>query len=104
MKARLYIDVEFNGRKTDDEGMAVALDKVVKTGMSALGDCWEEYGGAPKVGQFLILDTAQAVEHAEEIDHLIDGQEDELGESLSPVRDFLRQVAGKRTAKTSWAV
>jgi hypothetical protein len=64
--------------------------------MSALGDCWEEYGGEPKVGQFLVLDTAQAAQFAEELDHLIDGQEDELGESLVPVRDFLRQLAGKK--------
>ena len=60
MKARLYFDVEFNGRRTDSEGIAAALDKVVETGMSALGDCWEKYGGQPKVGQLLVLDTAQA--------------------------------------------
>jgi hypothetical protein len=66
MKARFYLDVEFNGRRTDGEGVAAALDRVVETGMSALGDCWDEYGGQPKLGQFLVLDTAQAAEHAEE--------------------------------------
>ncbi len=60
MKARLFLDVEFNGRKTDAEGIAAALDRVMETGMSALGDCWDEYGGVPKVGQFLVLDTKQA--------------------------------------------
>jgi hypothetical protein len=45
MKTRLYIDVKFNGRKTDGEGIATAFDNVVKTGMSALDDCWDEYGG-----------------------------------------------------------
>jgi hypothetical protein len=66
MKARLYLDVKFNGRKTDAEGIASALDNVVNTGMSALGDCWDEYGGAPKVGQFLVADTVQpgGSEHA----------------------------------------
>jgi len=95
MKARLYLDVEFDGRRTDGESIASAMDNVAKTGMSALGDCWDEYGGAPKVGQFLVLDTGQAAERAEALDSLIDGQEDELGESLAPVRDFLRQLAGK---------
>jgi hypothetical protein len=60
MKARLYFDVKFNGRKTDSESIAGAMDNVVKCGMSALSDCWDEYGGEPKVGQFLVLDTAQA--------------------------------------------
>ncbi len=96
MKARLYLDIEFNGRKTDGESIASAMDNVVKTGMSALGDCWDEYEGAPKVGEFFVLDTGQAAEHAEELDHLIDGQEDELGESLVPIRDFLRHLAGKK--------
>ena len=58
MKARFYLDVEFNGRKTDAESIAAAMDRTVETGMSALGDCWDEYGGTPKVGQFLVLDTA----------------------------------------------
>jgi hypothetical protein len=71
MKARLYLDVEFNGRKTDAESIAAAMDNVVKAGMSALGGCWDEYGGVPKVGQFLVLDTAQAAEHAEALGTLI---------------------------------
>ena len=56
---------------------------------------WEPYGGEPKVGEFFVLDTDAAIQHADELDSLIDGQEDELGEVLAPVRDFLRQVAGK---------
>jgi hypothetical protein len=43
-----------------------------------------------------VLDTVQAAQFAEELDHLIDVQEDELGESLVPVRDFLRQLAGRK--------
>lgn len=96
MKARLYLDIEFNGRKTDGESIASAMDKLMGNGLAVLLDCWDEYGGEPKVGQFLVMDTKQAAEHADELDHLIDGQEDELGESLVPVRDFLRQVAGKK--------
>ena len=102
MNARLYIDVEFNGRKTDCESIASAMDNVIKTGMSALGDCWDEYGGEPKVGQFLVLDTLSAQQYAESLQGLFDGEEeDDLGEFLEPIRDFLRQVAGKRAAKTS---
>jgi hypothetical protein len=93
MKTRLYIDVEFNDRKTDSEGIATAFDNVVKTGMAALGDCWDEYGGKPKIGQFLVLDTERAVQHANSLDGLIDNQNDELGQMLVPIRDFLGGLA-----------
>jgi len=94
MKARLYIDIKFSKRATDAESLATALDNVMDVGMSALDDCWGDYGGKPTIGKFLVLDTAQAAEHAEELDRLMDGQEDELALSLAPIRDFLRQVAG----------
>jgi len=97
MKARLCFDVEFNGRKTDAESIASAMDNVVKTGMTVLGDCWEECGGKPKVGECFVLDTRQAAEHAKALDLLVEGREDdELGEMLAPVRNFLHQVAGKK--------
>ncbi len=93
MKARFYIDVEFSGRNSDAETMATALDRVITTGMSALGDCWEVYGGKPKVGEFFVLDAAQAAEHAKALDLLINGQEDnELGGMLAPTRDFLQRL------------
>lgn len=94
MRARLYLDVRFGKRATDAESLATAMDNVVRTGMSALGDCWGEYGGEPKVGKFFVLDTGRAADLAGELDAIIDGQDDELGESLKPVRDFLRHVAG----------
>jgi hypothetical protein len=95
MKARLFIDIQFSKRATDAESMATALDNVMDVGMAHLSDCWGEYGGKPIVGRFFLLGTAQAVEHANALDMLIDGEDDELGEMLKPVRDFLRQVAGK---------
>jgi hypothetical protein len=95
MKARLYIDVKFSKRATDAESMATALDNVIDVGMSALDDCWGDYGGKPSIGKFLVFDTAQAVEYANTLDMLIDGEDDELGEMLKPVRDFLRQLAGR---------
>ena len=36
MKTRLYLDVEFNGRKTDAESMATAMGKVVGNGLAVL--------------------------------------------------------------------
>jgi hypothetical protein len=97
MKARFYFDVAFKaGKKTDAEGMASALDNVIKAGMTVLGDCWGDYRGKPKVGEVFVLDTEAAAEHAEKLDYLIDGQEDELGESLVPVREFLRKLARKK--------
>ena len=96
MKARFYVDVEFDGSKTDAESIATALDKVTSNGLAVLLDCWEPYGGEPQVGEFFVLHTETARQHADDLDSLIDGREDdELGESLAPVRDFLRQVAGK---------
>jgi len=94
MKARLYIDVNFNKRATDAESLATALDNVMDTGMFILSDCWNDYGGKPTIGKFFVLDTTQAKEHADELDRLMDGQDDELGMMLTPIRDFLRQVAG----------
>lgn len=98
MKARLYIDIQFGKRATDAESMATALDNVLDTGMVQLSDCWDEYGGKPKVGKFFVLDTEQALGFAEEVDRLVHGWDDDLGKSLAPIRDFLRQVAGKRRA------
>ena len=65
MKARFYFDVEFKAsRETDAEGIASAMDNVVKCGMSALGDCWSDYGGEPKVGEVFVLNTEATTGHA----------------------------------------
>jgi len=107
MKARFYFDVAFKAsRKTDAEGMASALDNVIKTGMTALGESWDEYGGKPKIGEVFVLDTKQAMEHASSVnrviaeytnpDDLIKNGDDELGEALAPVVQFLRKLAGKK--------
>jgi hypothetical protein len=96
MKARLLIEVKFSKRATDAESMAADMDNVIDVGMSAMGDCWDDYGGKPSIGKFLVLDTAAAAEHAQALDMLVDGEDDELGEMLKPVRDFLRQVAGRK--------
>jgi hypothetical protein len=94
MNAKLVLPIKFSKRATDAEGLASAMDNVVKCGMSALSDCWGEYGGEPKVGTFTVLDTEKAAEHANALDALIDGQNDDgLGEVLAPVRDFLRRLA-----------
>ena len=95
MKATLVLDIHFSKRATDADSLAAALDNVLDVGMSALDDCWGDYGGKPSIGKFRVLDMAQAAEHAQALDTLIDGEDDELGKMLAPVRDFLRQVAGK---------
>jgi hypothetical protein len=66
--------------------------------MSALDDCWDEYGGKPSIGKFLVLDTEQAAEHAEALDALVvcdflDEKRNDLRTMLAPIRDFLRQIA-----------
>ena len=55
MRARLYIDVEFDEQKTDTESVAAALDKVMSNGLATLLDCWDDYGGEPRVGRFLVM-------------------------------------------------
>ena len=66
MKARFYFDVAFKAsKKVDAEGIASAMDNVVKTGMSALSNSWDEYGGVPKVGGVFVLDTDTAVQHVD---------------------------------------
>jgi len=99
MKARLYIDITFSKRATDAESAATALDNVLDVGMSALDDCWDDYGGKPSIGKCLVLDTEQAAEHAEALDALVvrdflDEKRNDLRTMLAPIRDFLQQVAG----------
>lgn len=106
MKARFYFDMSFSERATDPEGLASAMDNVIKCGMSALSDSWDEYGGVPKVGEVFVLDTNQAMEHAGTVSRAIveytDANEQlndeggELGKMLAPVAEFLRQIAGKK--------
>jgi hypothetical protein len=98
MKVRFYIDMKFSKRATDAESLAAALDNVTDVGMSALDDCWDEYGGKPSIGKFLVLDTEQAAEHAEALDALVvrdflDEKRNDLRTMLAPIRDFLRQIA-----------
>lgn len=40
------------------------------------------------------LDTAAARDAAENLDQLIDGEEDDLGNQLTPALNILRQIAG----------
>lgn len=57
MKARLYVDIKFSKRATDTESLATALDNVMDVGMAQLSGCWDDYGGKPQVGKFLVLPT-----------------------------------------------
>ena len=45
MKARLYLDVEFDEKRTDAESLAAALDRLLKTALSTPG-IMDEYGGS----------------------------------------------------------
>ena len=65
MRAKLYLDVEFDEKRTDAEGIAAALDRLLETALSTPG-IMDEYGGEPKVSKFFVLDTGRAAELAEE--------------------------------------
>jgi hypothetical protein len=101
MKARLYLDIKFGARATDAESLASALDNVMDVGMAALDDCWQDYGGKPKVGKFFVLDTGKALDLANDVESVMHVAENDPGnarpsEWLAPVRDFLRKVAGRK--------
>lgn len=53
MKARLYVDVEFDGRITDAESVASAADHLMDTARSTPG-ILDEYGD-PRFGGFYVL-------------------------------------------------
>ena len=58
MKSTLTIDVEYDPDITDDESLAVALDRLMETALST-PDILDEYGN-PRVGQFFVLPAATA--------------------------------------------
>ncbi len=91
MKTKLILPVIFKAKRTNPEALTSALDQVIETALSTAG-LLSEYGD-PTVGTFSVLDTEAAKEHAEALDALIDGQDDELGEMLIPIRDFLKRLA-----------
>lgn len=59
MTARLFLDVTYNDRVTDDESVASALDTLLETAMST-PDILDEYDN-PTVDAFYILPRAEDV-------------------------------------------
>ena len=57
-KTTLSIEVEYDEKKTDPEGMACAMDILMKTALSDPG-LIEEYGN-PKIGKFYPPRIAEA--------------------------------------------
>lgn len=51
----LTIDIEYNPKKTDPDGLARAMDKLLETATSTSG-ILEDYGN-PSMGEFLIKGT-----------------------------------------------
>ena len=58
MKTTLTIDVEYNPRHTDPEGLAVAMDRLLETALSTPG-ILDEYGN-PEFGEFFVVSPALA--------------------------------------------
>ena len=52
MKTTLTVDIKYNGRKTDPESLASAMDRLLETALSTPG-ILEEYG-EPRVGEFFV--------------------------------------------------
>ena len=51
---RLCVDIDYNGQRTDPEGLATVMDKLVVTAISTLGsDALDEYG-KPEIGELLM--------------------------------------------------
>ena len=49
---RLYVDINFDDKMTDPEGLASAMDRLMGTALSTPG-ILDEYGN-PKIGEFLV--------------------------------------------------
>ena len=51
-KTTLTVEIEYNPRKTDPEGLACAMDRLLETALST-PDILDEYGN-PTVGEFFV--------------------------------------------------
>lgn len=56
MKTTLTVEIDYNPKKTDPEGLACAMDRLMETALS-IPDVMDEYGN-PKVGEFFVLKAA----------------------------------------------
>jgi hypothetical protein len=56
-KTKFFLEVEYDPEVTDPEGLACAMDRLLKTALS-IPDVLEEYGN-PKFGEFLVLRGSQ---------------------------------------------
>ena len=61
MKTTLTVEIEYDSQKTDPEGLACAMDRLLETALSTPG-ILDEYGN-PAVGEFLVA-TGTATEAA----------------------------------------
>ena len=55
MKAKLIVEVEFDGNRTDAESLAPVFDKLVETAMWNLYAEIEEEYGPVRVGKFTVV-------------------------------------------------
>ena len=104
MKTIIALPVDFNGRKTDAESIASAMDNVIRCGLgNYVPDDWSEYGGPPHLGETICLNPKEAEEAADMLDGMIDGKPgDEMGEVLTPARNILwrlLRLLGKKDKK-----
>ena len=58
MKTTLTVEINYNPKKTDPEGLACAMDRLMETALST-PEILDEYGN-PKVGEFFVLKAARA--------------------------------------------
>jgi hypothetical protein len=94
LKARLVLDVDFEKGFTPQE-IADALDTLLETSLSTT-DVLSDVGN-PTVDSFTVMDSNKALELADQLEVLMGVPADGLGgkeESLQPVVDFLREIAG----------
>jgi hypothetical protein len=59
MKTRLTVEIEYDPKMTDPEGLACAMDRLLETALSTPG-IFDEYGN-PKVGEFFVARETTAL-------------------------------------------
>jgi hypothetical protein len=59
MKTTLTVEIEYDSRKTDPEGLACAMDRLLETALST-PDILDDYGN-PAIGEFFVAKAAAAL-------------------------------------------
>ena len=106
MKTTLTVNIDYNPKKTDPEGLATAMDRLLETVLSTPG-IMEEYG-TPRIGKFFVagatgqsytlrIDGAKLREQRRLLERILDRDEfphdGDDSEVLEGLLDLIAEIA-----------